>query len=55
MPSGNNNMDKNLDDEFLIMQATMDYNMQVYDEKMKTYDYKLENLTEMIEKMMVQN
>ena len=36
------------------MQATIDTNRQDYDEKMKTYDSKLDNLAEIMEKMMDQ-
>ena len=48
-------MDNNSDGKLLIMQATIDDNRKASDEKIKTYDSKLDKLTEMIENMMVKN
>ena len=36
------------------MPSTIDYNKQEYDEKIKTYDSNLDNLTKIMEKMMDQ-
>ena len=62
MPSGQNNMDNNLDDQFLIIQDMIDYNMQYFNDKMKEDNYKLEKqdsklekITETIKNMMDQN
>ena len=48
-------MDKNSDDHFLIIQATIGDNRQASYDNMKTYDSKIDNLMKMIKKMMVQN
>ena len=37
--------------QFLIMQYTIDDTRQDFDEKMKTYDYKIDKLTVLIKKM----
>ena len=42
MPSQRNKMDHNLDDQFLAMQARIDDNRQVSEEKMKEYDSKFD-------------
>ena len=62
MPSGLNKIDDKLDYLLLITLAIIDDNSQASDEKMKRYyskldkQYsKLENITEMIKKMMDQN
>ena len=47
-------MDKNLYDQFLIMQATIDSNRQDSYEKMNKQDSKIDKLTEMVENIMDQ-
>ena len=49
-----NSMDNKLDGQILIIQATIDDNRQESDEKMKTYDPKLDNLTATMENFMDQ-
>ena len=41
-------MDKKLEDQLLIIQADIGVNRQESDEKMNTYDSKLDNLMEMM-------
>ena len=55
-------MDNKLDYQFLIMQAMIDDNRQVFDEKMKKYDSKLDKQdskldkpTKIVKKSMYQN
>ena len=45
-------MDNQSGDHFLVIKATIDAKRQYSYEKMKTYDFKLDNLTTMMEKMM---
>ena len=45
-------MDNKSGDQLLIMKAMIYANRKESDEKMRTYEYKLDNLTEMMEKMM---
>ena len=52
MINGQNNMDKNLDAQFRIMQANIDTNRQDYDGKMKKQDTKIDKLSSMVENMM---
>ena len=46
MPSGKNKMDKNSEDHLLTMQSIIDANRKYFDEKMKTYDSKLDKHTD---------
>ena len=57
-----NKIDNKLDDQFFIVQAMIDYNKKVFDEKMRKYyskldkqDSKLKNITAMIKNMMDHN
>ena len=47
-------MDNKSDDQFLVVQAKIHANRQEFDDKMKTHDSKLDNLTEMMENIMDQ-
>ena len=48
-------MDNNLNDQLLTMQSSIDDDRQSSDYKMKTYECKIDKLTEMIKQMMDQN
>ena len=48
-------MDKNLDDNLLIIQATIDDSRQYHGWKMNKYYSKLDKLTAMIKNIMYQN
>ena len=52
MLSRQNKMNIKLDDQLLIMQATIYSNMQDFDGKMKKQDSKLDKLTSMVKNMM---
>ena len=47
-------MDKNLDDQFLMMKDTIYANRKYSDEKVNTYDSKLDNLKYIMEEIMDQ-